>query len=158
MKFVRFDECDYPKLYDWMYPLWQDTYKGIVSKEHIDFMLKENFEEKAIERLRNNGYMYYKLVENEKMVGVVVFFITNEETHLDKLYLLPEARGKGYPALVFKNLLTYGKDVTLNVNRNNKRAFKCYTKNGFKIDKIMDIKLSNGMINQDYIMRLPCNN
>ena len=72
---------------------------------------------------------------------------------MDKLYLLPNARGKGYPAFVFEQLARFGKDITLNVNQANIRAVRCYKKNGFIINEKVAVQLGHGMVNYDFIMR-----
>ena len=60
----------------------------------------------------------------------------------------------GIPREIFQELQKSGKDLTLNVNRANERAVKCYLKNGFQIERETEILLDNGMINCDYEMRL----
>ena len=75
------------------------------------------------------------------------------EIYIDKLYLTPAMRGKNYPASVFAELLKKGKDLTLNVNQNNARAVRCYTKNGFEAEEKQEIQLGRGMANYDYFMR-----
>ena len=157
MRLEEFTEQDFKALYDWMCPLWEKTYGEIISRQQIVFLLEQYFSPRGIAHYRQEGYRYFR-VEDGGTKGVVVFVDRGDETYLDKLYLLPEERGKGYAAFVFDELKKRGKDVTLNVNRSNARAVACYLKNGFQIEREEEIVLSDGMVNLDYRMRLPvCN-
>ena len=132
-----------------MQPIWLETYESVLPKEQIEFLLEKYFSKSALQAFVKNGYRYFKIDE----VGVLVYVEREKEVYLDKLYLLPSARGKGYAEFVFAQLLNLEKDILLNVNRANARAVGCYLKNGFEIEKKEEILLGNGMINYDYVMR-----
>ncbi|MBQ7769740.1 MAG: GNAT family N-acetyltransferase [Clostridia bacterium] len=144
-----FTEQDFDGLYEFMRPIWHETYGDILPAKQIDFLLDKYFSPKGLNAYRMQGYEYFRIDD----IGVLVIQERENEVYLDKLYLLPTARGKGYPEKVFSELLKRGKDVVLNVNQGNERAVKCYRKNGFIVEKVIDIDLGNGMINQDYILR-----
>ncbi|MBQ8429971.1 MAG: N-acetyltransferase [Clostridia bacterium] len=144
-----FTEQDFDGLYEFMRPIWHETYGDILPATQIDFLLDKYFSPKGLNAYRMQGYEYFRIDD----IGVLVIQERENEVYLDKLYLLPTARGKGYPEKVFSELLKRGKDVVLNVNQGNERAVKCYRKNGFIVEKVIDIDLGNGMINQDYILR-----
>ena len=149
MQLIPFEESDYLSLYEFMRPLWLETYGGFLPKEQILFLLEKYFTPEHLCEFRKKGYEYYKVDD----VGVLVIVDRGADTYLDKLYLIPTARGKGYPKFVFDELLKRGKDVVLNVNQSNARALACYQKNGFTVDERIDIDLGGGMVNQDYVMR-----
>ena len=149
MKLIAFEQRDFDGLYSFMQPLWHETYGGFLSKEHIDRLLDCYFSPIALKRYKSLGYEYYKL-DN---VGVLVFVDRGDYVYMDKLYLLPQARGKGYPAFAFEQMAKRGKDIMLSANRQNARALKCYQKNGFVIVEEKEIDFGNGMINYDYILR-----
>jgi len=153
MKLLPFEEQDFAEIYEFMYPLWHDTYGSIIPKEQVDFLLNKYFSEEGLAHFQGIGYSYYKLMDEEKK-GVVVICEKDGTTYLDKLYLPHEERGKGYPAFVFSELLKLGRDITLNVNQQNKPAVRCYEKNGFFIEEEETIDLGGGMLNIDYKMRL----
>ncbi len=153
MKLISFEETDFLTLYDYMYPLWHDTYGDIIPKVQIDLLLDKYFSAEGIKHYRSVGYEYFKLDDSGKK-GVVVICEKNGSTYLDKLYLSPESRGKGYARFVFSELLKLGRDITLNVNQGNARAIACYKKNGFTVTAEERIPLENGMVNIDYKMRL----
>lgn len=151
MQLLEFTEKDYLSLYDFMQPLWLETYKRILPKEQILFLLDKYFSPSHIKEFLKSGYVYRK-IDN---VGVLVYVEREQDVYVDKLYLLPIARGKGYPAFVFSTLKReLHKPLSLNVNQANQRAVQCYLKNGFRIVKEEKIDLGNGMYNVDYIMQL----
>lgn len=153
MEILSFTAQDFSALYDFMRPLWLETYANILPAEQIDFLLNKYFSEKGLAEYRANGYEYFKLTEQEKTVGVLVFIQREQDVFMDKLYLLPCARGKNYPAQAFAFMARRNPTVTLNVNQANARALRCYQKNGFKQIEEKEILLENGMINRDFVMQ-----
>ena len=149
MKLIPFQETDYLSLRAFMQPLWLETYGGFLPKKQIELLLDKYFSTSGIARYRSEGYEYFKVDD----VGVLVICERATDVYLDKLYLLPSARGKGYASFVFDELLKRGKDITLNVNQNNARAVACYQKNGFTVEKQVENPLGGGMFNHDYVMR-----
>lgn len=149
MKLTPFNEEDFATLYPFMKPIWEETYGAILPKEQLEYLLQKYFSIEGVKTYRALGYQYRKIDD----VGVLVYVDKGEYTYMDKLYLAPEGRGKGYPKLVFEYLISLGKDVVLNANQHNARAVKCYQKNGFIIEKEELVNLGNGMFNPDYVMR-----
>ena len=151
MQLLDFTEKDYTTLYDFMKPIWLETYAHILSNEQILFLLEKYFALSHIKEFLKSGYVYRK-IDN---IGVLVYVERETDVYIDKLYLLPCARGKGYPSFVFSTLKKERKKpLALKVNQVNERAFQCYLKNGFHILKEEKIDLGNGMYNVDYIMQL----
>ena len=153
MKILTFEERDYTSLHAFMQPLWLETYQSILPLEQIEYLVQYYFAPDAIENFRRLGYEYFKLCEDKQTVGVLVFLERDGYVFMDKLYLLPSARGKGYPAHAFAFMHTRKNTIRLNVNQANERAVRCYQKNGFKIILREQIQLGNGMVNHDYIMQ-----
>lgn len=144
-----FTEQDFEGLYDFMLPIWKDTYKDVISNEQIEFLVNKYFQRENVATFLRKGYEYFKILDD----GVLIFLEREDDVFLDKLYLSKKLRGQNIPPLVFDFLLSRKKDITLNVNQGNKRAVNCYLKNGFKIEVTHDVVLENGMINKDYVMR-----
>ena len=149
MQLTPFTERDFDTLYDFMRPIWLETYGKILPQDQLDYLLDKYFSKDGVQAYRNLGYEYRKIDD----VGVLVYVDRGEYTYMDKLYLSPSGRGKGYPKFVFAYLLSLGKDVVLNANQKNERAVKCYLKNGFVIEKEVIVDLGNGLFNPDYVMR-----
>ena len=153
MQMTDFTSSDFDGLYEFMRPIWLETYGEFLPKGQILTLLDKYFSKEGIAHYRALGYEYKKLDD----AGVLVFCEHDDHVYLDKLYLLPKFRGKGYPVYALNELLKRKKDVLLNVNQHNARALKCYLKNGFTIDKEEIIDLGNGMKNVDYVLRLSAN-
>ena len=154
MRLTAFTEQDFSSLYSFMHPLWHETYGSFLTKEHIDFLLDKYFSADGLNHYRKEKYVYLNIVDDsDHRVGVLVYVDRENETYMDKLYLVKSARGKGYPAFVFAYLCSLGKDVTLSANQNNARALRCYQKNGFKIEQKIDVQLGHGMVNYDFLLR-----
>ena len=149
MQLTPFEENDFLGLYDFMKPIWVETYGNILPKEQLEYLLQKYFSIDGAKKYRALGYQYRKIDD----VGVLVYVDKGEYTYMDKLYLAPQGRGKGYPKLVFEYLISLGKDVVLNANQKNERAVKCYLKNGFVLEREELVDLGNGMFNPDYVMR-----
>ena len=154
MRLTPFTEENYQGIYAFMAPLWKDTYKAILPREQIDLLLQKYFSAQGLAHYRSMGYQYY-VIESEsgEQTGVLVYQHREEGIYIDKLYVLPAFRGKGYPAFVFNELQKSGEVLFLNVNQKNARAVHCYLKNGFVIAKEERIELGQGMVNVDYVMR-----
>ena len=153
MQLTLLTEQEFSLLRDFMSPLWHETYGGFLPAAQIDFLLDKYFSKDGLQFYRGAGYEYRNIIDdNGKRAGVVVYVDRENDTYMDKLYLLPFARGKGIPAFVFDYLCSFGKDVRLSANQKNQRAIKCYTKNGFEIEQKIDIPLGHGMVNCDYIL------
>ena len=150
----KFKNNEYKELMPFMAPLWEDTYKNIIPEEHIKFLLEKYFLPENTEKFVKDGYEYYYLTDNGEKCGIIVIHPLENEVYLDKLYFAFSARGKGYARFVINELKKYGKDITLNVNRNNFKAYNVYIALGFKIEEKQEIALGNGMVNFDYKMRL----
>ena len=149
MKLIPLTETDFEDLYEFMKPLWLETYSPILPEKQILFLLDKYFSKDGLAYYRGLGYEYYRIED----AGVLVFVERETDVFMDKLYLLPSARGKGYAAFAFEEMSKRGKPVTLSVNQANERAKKCYKKNGFQQIDAVAVDLGNGMTNYDYIMR-----
>ena len=144
----KFNQEDFSSLYDFMRPIWLDTY-SFLPIEQVQLLLDKYFSSENLLSFVASGYEYYWIDD----CAVLVIKKQDDYVYIDKLYLLPSCRGKGYPTAVFDWLLQFGKPLVLNVNVNNERAVKCYLKNGFKVVEEVVIELGNGLINRDYVMR-----
>ncbi len=135
------------RVYNFMRPIWHETYAFLPPKQ-VDLLLEKYFAYENILRFIEKGYEYYDI----NGVGVLTVQERKEGLYIDKLYLLPCARGKNYPQKVFEFLSKRKMNMILNVNEKNERAIKCYLKNGFKIIKEEKIELGDGLVNCDYVM------
>lgn len=154
IKLVKIEKSDYPALYGFMYDTWMDTFSSIIPAAHVEFVLHKYFDEDNIKKFEKQGYQYFYIHDGEK-AGLIVYVDKGSEIYLDKIYVLKGHRGKSYASFAINVLKRMGKDLTLNVNRNNTHAIDVYKHMGFEVEKEVDIQMSEGMINQDYFMRCP---
>ena len=158
--FIKFDnikieslnEDELSSLKTNMSPIWFETYNLIIPEKQINFLLDKYFNLKNIYSYINDGYKYCKIVLNNTVLGYLVYKDNPNYVYLDKLYLYSEYRGFNIPKHVYDYLFSYKKNIRLNVNKANTRAYKNYIKNGFRIIKEETIDLGDNMINNDLVL------
>lgn len=135
------------------------TYKDILSKEQLEWMLNWMYSNESLIFQMEHDHTFFILYYNNVPSGYIS--IERQEKslfHIQKIYLLPEVQKKG----LGKALIQHGIDfissfkikhckIELNVNRNN-GAVGFYEKMGFKIDRSGDFDIGNGYYMNDYIM------
>jgi ribosomal protein S18 acetylase RimI-like enzyme len=77
---------------------------------------------------------------------------------ISKIYLLPEARGRGYCSRVieFYTELCLERGLSamyLTVNKNNKLGLRAYRGNGFYVAEEVVLEIGDGFVMDDYIMQ-----
>jgi len=140
---------------------WADTYKDILSKDQMDYMLDMMYSPTALEEQMNKlGHHFYLVKEDSssRWQGFVSYqydYKGSRSTKLHKLYVLPECHGSGMGRIlidkVCEDARNYGnKSVLLNMNRNNE-TLGFYKHIGFEIIEEEDIDIGNGFLMEDYI-------
>jgi len=123
---------------------WQSAYKGIVPDQFLSNMSAEREQRTKKHRIaiaNSNDCIYYCVMHNEKMVGILVLNKNRNGNTPDigeiwAIYLLEECRGKGHgkELLDFEinELKSFGcKKIFLWVFEKNYRARRFYEKHGF---------------------------
>jgi GNAT superfamily N-acetyltransferase len=145
---------------DIAYKTWPETYKNIVSKSQLDYMLELFYNQKVlIETISKKNNSFLLAFDDNKCLGFAAiehFYLGKEITRLNKLYILPESQGKGIGKFLIEEIMFLAKakksnTIHLNVNRFNKAHF-FYTKMGFIITSEVNIELDFGYLMEDYIM------
>jgi GNAT superfamily N-acetyltransferase len=143
------------------YKSWPDTYGEILSQEQIDFMLNLWYSSDVlIDNLTNKGHFFLLAFDGAICLGFASYehnYLNKNITRLHKIYLLPEAQGKGAGKLLIDTIENLAKEnhsvaISLNVNKFNK-AFTFYQKIGFEIVDEYDTEIGNGYLMEDYIMQ-----
>jgi len=145
--------------------VFPETYGNIISREQIKFMMDMMYSEINLRHQMTTagnifficdgkGYVSFRYVERMED-GVDLF-------HLEKLYVMPEAQGKGLGRELFETVVKAAKAssvggtrIELNVNRNNK-AISFYKHLGMKIARQGDFPIGKGFFMNDYIMSIDC--
>lgn len=142
------------------YGSWPATYGSILSKEQIDYMLDLFYSEEALtENLNKKSHHFILVHDDSTCIGFASYehnYLDKNKTRLHKIYLLPEAQGKGAGKLLIDTIenmakVNHSEAISLNVNKFNK-ALSFYQKNGFEIVSEEDIELDFGYLMEDYKM------
>jgi len=152
--------ADYTIIYDIAIPVWEATYKTLLTGEQMDYMLNLFYSEEAItEQIALKNHQFLLAVDDEGLhLGFASYEVNflSETTKLHKLYVLPQAHGKG----VGKALVTVIENAAkkhlndkllLNVNRFNP-AVQFYIKSGFENKGEDNVDIGNGYFMEDYLM------
>ncbi|MDI6047080.1 GNAT family N-acetyltransferase [Flavobacterium yafengii] len=151
---------DFKTIREIAYKSWPSTYGSILSKEQIDYMLDLFYsEETLLENLNQKGHRFLLVNEGEVCLGFVSYehnYLNQNCTRLHKIYLLPEAQGKGAGKLLIDAVENLAKEnqsttISLNVNKFNK-AISFYKKTGFEVVSEEEILLEHGYKMEDYKM------
>lgn len=111
----------------------------------------------SIEEIHNSvkdDYKYKYIKDEDDILGFFVYKEYADYLFLSKLYLKPEAKGKGLASKVFKYLSDIKLPIKLTVNKYNKHAKDVYTHKGFKVIDSVETPIGNGYIMDDYILEL----
>jgi hypothetical protein len=77
MKLSTFTKQDFDTLYDFMRPIWLETYAFLPSAQ-IELLLEKYFSASALERFQNQSYQYRKIDGD----GVLVYVEKDEEIYI----------------------------------------------------------------------------
>lgn len=141
--------------------IWPHAFREILSKEQIAYMLDWMYNVNTLEEQVQTGYLYYIVKENgvaKGFIGLEPNFPDADMLRIHKLYVLPEAKGKGLGRVLLNQAIDVAFDLDLhtlhlNVNRFND-AVKFYEHCGFNIVGEEDIDIGKGYLMEDYIMEL----
>ena len=139
------------------------TYVHLLGQDQVDYMLGKFYSVSALTAQFIEGHLFLIASEGSKDLGFASYGIIEKEKErivkLHKLYVLPEAHGRGLGKFLINEVRDKAKDagaksLQLNVNRYNK-AKDFYERAGFKIKETVDVEIGNGFFMNDYVMELP---
>lgn len=150
---------DYELVYSLAQVVWPHTYNKMLSPEQVEYMIDMMYSREAFtEQIAVKGHRFILIKEKGKYLGFAAFEINYRYgiTRIHKLYVLPEAQGKGCGQLLMSAIeaaaLKNGNNrLNLNVNRRNP-AVRFYQKAGFVVVGQEDISIGSGYLMEDYIM------
>lgn len=160
-KATQFDIC---LIQDLARKSWEVAYAEILSKEQLDYMLDMMYSEHAIlAHFQNPDYQYFIISEDDLPLGFVGFehHAENKTTKLHRIYLIPEAKGKGSGKyglnLVKEHAVSAGDTrIVLTVNKHNS-AKDFYEHQGFKVYDEAVFDIGRGYVMDDYLMEFLIN-
>ena len=141
---------------------WPSTFANILSPEQIDYMLNWMYDLKMLESQLEKGHTFLLAEEDGKELGFAGFELNYAEgpkAKLHKIYLLPEAQGKGAGKALILEVADRArkanqKSLLLNVNKYNQRAIDFYLRMGFQEIYKEVIDIGNGYVMDDVVMEL----
>lgn len=135
---------------------WKHGYRDVLSEAQISFMLSDLYAAEALERSMAHGETFYVISDNHMDYGFTAVKNEPGKLRIEKLYLIPQAQGRGLGRMLIDYNLALAKQqglplVELNVNRKNE-AYNFYLKLGFTVFKEVDIPYHEFILD-DYVMR-----
>ena len=142
--------------------IWPETFKSILSKEQIIYMMKMMYAPEVMEEEMSKGYHFRLLHVDGAPVGYTSWsaYHIPGTAKLHKLYLLSQFHSKGIGARMIADVADEArqrgfKTLRLNVNKHNSRAMRSYLRNGFSQVESVKIDIGNGFFMDDFGMEKP---
>lgn len=151
---------DIPLIHDMAEIVFPHTYKDIISKEQLDFMMDWMYSFDSIKKqITELNHTYFIAFKDDVPVGYVSIRPESDDIfHLEKIYVLPQYQNMNFGRYLFQQAVKAVKErhpaeceIQLNVNRNNK-ALQFYEHIGMKKVSEGDFSIGNGFFMNDYIM------
>ncbi|WP_291779081.1 GNAT family N-acetyltransferase [Cecembia sp.] len=142
---------------------WPQTFANILTPGQIDYMLNWMYQIKALEeQVLEKGHVFLIANEGEKSLGFCAYELHAKslyKTKIHKIYILPEAQGKGIGKKLIQEVVKIAKrngdtHLFLNVNKYNRAAIDFYLRLGFYEDFHEVIDIGNGFVMDDVVMEL----
>jgi GNAT superfamily N-acetyltransferase len=138
--------------------IWLEAYREILSPGQIEYMLLRMYHPDVLRREMEEGVLWDLARCGGMPVGFLSYGATAaDEAKIHKLYLDASVRGRGLSARAIARVEAWSRGrgflrLTLNVNRNNKRAIRAYEKNGFRNERSGVFDIGGGYVMDDRIM------
>lgn len=136
--------------------IWDVTYKDIIPYEQLTYMMEWMYSFEGIKKQMDEGHAFFVVYKGEKPIGYVSVSTNGEGKYfIHKIYIDIAEQDQGIGAKMFGYILKKYKNVEsieLTVNRKNFKAIDFYFKNGFAIERVVDINIWNGYFMNDFVM------
>lgn len=136
--------------------IWWKYYPVIIAFKQVQYMLDKFYSNDAIEKqMFELKHEFYLIKLDKKSIGFISIEDKGRKKYfIHKFYILPQKHKKGIGSKVFKKLVQQKNpiEIRLTVNRQNYKAINFYFKNGFKIEKVLDIDIGDGYYMNDFMM------
>ncbi len=138
--------------------IWIEHYIPIIGSAQVEYMLKK-FQsiDAMIQQMESDGYLYFTIHQNGKLIGYYALQQQQNTLFLSKLYLNASCRGKGFARLALEQIESFANQhcltrIRLTVNKYNENSIKAYLKLGFNIVEEAVFDIGEGYIMDDYVM------
>lgn len=140
---------------------WPAAYfPKILTTPQLTYMLDLLYSERVLEEVMTKKNQHFFLLEEEGaatgFASCTPRFARSTVTHLNKLYVLPSAKGRGAGKRLLERVLAFSAEqgdrmIELNVNKRNE-AIGFYERMGFSIIREEVIDIGSGYVMDDYVM------
>jgi len=150
---------DIPIIQEIAHKTWPIAYGSILSKAQLDYMLDLMYSDESLLEQFKTKPLFFLAYEDDVCLGFTSCennYQNNKVTRIHKIYILPEAQGKGVGKALIEKVIAVAKEnqsevISLNVNKFNK-AVSFYKKIGFEVASEEDLDIGNGYLMEDYKM------
>jgi len=141
--------------------IWPSTFRDILSKEQISYMLDWMYSIETLQEQVQTGYLYYLVTLDGVAVGFLGLepnFPDQNQLRIHKIYVKPNVHKKGIGRALLNHSIDIAFDLDqtslhLNVNKFN-NAVGFYEHVGFKTIKEENIDIGKGYLMEDFVMEL----
>lgn len=142
---------------------WPQTFASILTPEQIDYMMNWMYQLDALkQQVLEKKHVFLLANEEDKSLGFCSYELhakSPSKTKIHKIYILPEAQGKGVGKKLIQEVAQIAKrngdtHLFLNVNKYNQSAIDFYSKIGFYEDFREVIDIGNGFVMDDVVMEM----
>lgn len=140
---------------------WHDTYSAFISPDFLSHELERHYSDAALQAQMAAGHRFLIAESAPDMpVGFVSYGWDGAEATLNKIYLLPQAKGHGFGGRLMTAVVDAAtragcKTLGLYVARENPQAIGFYQRFGFAIVRAEDIPVGGDFVRHDYWMVKP---
>lgn len=142
---------------------WPQTFASILTPEQIVYMMNWMYQLDALrQQVLEKKHVFLLAKEEDKSLGFCSYELhakSPSKTKIHKIYILPEAQGKGVGKKLIQEVAQIAKrngdtHLFLNVNKYNQSAIDFYSKIGFYEDFREVIDIGNGFVMDDVVMEM----
>lgn len=146
-----------PAIRELAHRIWWAHYPDIIGPEQVAYMLDLMYNEDTLHRqMVEEGQHFWLPQAGDMPLGFLVMSRQEEGRYfLHKFYLDNERRSRGLGSEIFRLALAEYPDLRelrLTVNRCNYTSINFYFKNGFVIERCVDIPIGEGYVMKDFQM------
>lgn len=140
---------------------WPSTFGTILSSEQLAYMLERMYSSASLTQQMAGGHRFLLAFEGKSACGFTSFEVNYQQTaslKIHKLYILPEAQGKGVGKRILETLERIAREesqnaLELNVNKYNQLAIDFYFNRGFVTVREEVIPIGEGFVMDDFCLK-----
>lgn len=159
LNFAEAQPSHYQELEELAAEIWTEHYTPIIGRAQVSYMLDKFQNAEAIAKQIADGAEYFLMQEDKKTIGYFSYQKRDGALFLSKIYLLKDARGKGFGKQAISFIAEKAKNkglksIALTVNKYNYNSIKAYEKMGFVTLRELVADIGEGYVMDDYWMEL----